>query len=563
MTRGILSTVTLLLLAMPALTHGGSYRGPLGEVPPGLVPGPPPQPDSTGGSYHTWLSWWGWNKFKYLDYRKRQILRREPGTATDGRRGATPKHPDAWRGEIREKHTPLMLKALHDEDEEVRTSAAVALGKWRVKKAIEPLKELRVEDKTLQVRESALLGLILMRDPALLPYLGVIAMDPEEKDRMRGYALLGIGLIDDEISREWLMQLLDPRNERARRTLPPSDRRRTELLCAAIAGMSWRRDAKLGDRLLALARDRRVLPQVRGYAIAVTGKIGATDPVPLLLQILGKEKDEHLRRSAAVALGSLGTREKRVLGALGWCLSHDRDRIVRHFATISLGRLGGPDAFAILAKHHPRANAEAESFFLIAFGLCGVPEAAPRLEKVLRAGGAAQTRAAAALALGLTEDAENAGTVREAFDDAKDWLLLEATMLSLGILDHKASADPIRQVLETARQPSVRSSAAVSFSLLRPRAANDVLAGILRTASSILTLGNVAQIMGFLPNPDAAETLVKLYEDEKLQRQARAFALVAIGSLGDAERVPLLVRIAFDMNYMIRADAVDEAVTIL
>jgi HEAT repeat protein len=56
---------------------------------------------------------------------------------------------------------------------------------------------------------------------------------------------------------------------------------------------------------------------------------------------------------------------------------------------------------------------------------------------------------------------------------------------------------------------------------------------------------------------------VKLYEDEKLQRQARAFALVAIGSLGDAERVPLLVRIAFDMNYMIRADAVDEAVTIL
>jgi HEAT repeat protein len=369
-----------------------------------------------------------------------------------------------------------------------------------VKKAIEPLKELRVEDKTLQVRESALLGLILMRDPALLPYLGVIAMDPEEKDRMRGYALLGIGLIDDEISREWLMQLLDPGTSERGARCPPRTAGRTELLCAASPGCRGGGTRSSATAARARARPPRPAPgpRLRDRRHRQDRRDGSGAAA---LQILGKEKDEHLRRSAAVALGSLGTREKRVLGALGWCLSHDRDRIVRHFATISLGRLGGPDAFAILAKHHPRANTEAESFFLIAFGLCGVPEAAPKLEKVLRAGGAAQTRAAAALALGLTEDAENAGTVREAFDDAKDWLLLEATMLSLGILDHKASADPIRQVLETARQPSVRSSAAVSFSLLRPRAANDVLAGILRTASSILTLGNVAQIMASCRTP--------------------------------------------------------------
>ena len=68
--RGLLTIMALLVLTAPALGHGGSYRGPQGEVPPGLVPGPPPKPDSTGGSYHTWLSWWGWNKLTPVRYVK-------------------------------------------------------------------------------------------------------------------------------------------------------------------------------------------------------------------------------------------------------------------------------------------------------------------------------------------------------------------------------------------------------------------------------------------------------------------------------------------------------------
>ena len=77
-------------------------------------------------------------------------------------------------------------------------------------------------------------------------------------------------------------------------------------------------------------------------------------------------------------------------------------------------------------------------------------------------------------------------------------------MLSLGLLDDKDSADPIKDVLENTRPPSVRSSAALSYSLLRPWSANRVLAEILRTAKNYLTLSNIAQIIGFLPNQKAA-----------------------------------------------------------
>ena len=560
--RDVLALLVVMFLALPALAHGGSYRGPTGETPPGLVPGPPPRPDSTGGAYHTWLSWWGWNKLKYFDYRKMQIERGR-GPSTGVAEDENPEHPDAWRGEIRAKYTPLMIEALGDEDEEVRTSAAVALGKWRVKSAIDALVKMRVRGKPRQVREAALLGLILMRDPALLPYLNRIAMDGNEKDRMRGYALLGIGLIDDEISTDTLLAFLSPRNAKVRRTLPGSDRKRRDLLCAAICGLAWRKDPALGDKLLALSRNPRLLPEVRAYALAVVGKVGAEAPVPALLQVLARDKSEHLRRSAAVALGTLGAQDAGALAALERSLLVDKDRIVRHFATLSLGKIGGPEAFAILSRYFPQANSEGRSFFLIAFGLCGEPGAVPALEKVLEAGGNARDRAAAALALGLTRDRKGTEKMRAAFADARDWLLKEATMLGLGLLDDKVSAEPIKDVLQNTRPPSVRSSAALSYSLLRPWSANRVLGDILRTATSTITLSNISQIMGFLPSREAAGQLATLYEDEKLQRQARAFALVALGSLGDPEPIPILVRIGFDLNYMLRCDAVDEAVTIL
>ena len=76
-------------------------------------------------------------------------------------------------------------------------------------------------------------------------------------------------------------------------------------------------------------------------------------------------------------------------------------------------------------------------------------------------------------------------------------------------------------------------------------------------------LSSLSQIMGFLSSPKAVEPLEKLYKDKNLQRQARAFALVALGALGDPEDTPIFIRLAFDINYFIRSDPVDEAVTIL
>ena len=140
---------------------------------------------------------------------------------------------------------------------------------------------------------------------------------------------------------------------------------------------------------------------------------------------------------------------------------------------------------------------------------------------------------------------------------------MQTTMLALGILDDKQSAPGIKEALIIRKEPSVRTAAAMSYALLKQWSAIPVFVDLLETSTSIVTLSTISQVMGFLSSPRAVDPLVKIVENDKLQRQARAFALVALGSLGDPEEIPLLVRMAFDMNYMIRSDPIDEAITIL
>ncbi|MCZ6574827.1 MAG: HEAT repeat domain-containing protein [Planctomycetota bacterium] len=567
--RTILAFFATALLVSEAFAHGGVFSPPPGSTPKGGdSPGLPTQPTtpshspggaSSSGGWHTWTTWWGFNRFKYLDFRVRQAERSGP---VSGERTG-PVDPHAWREKVRTKFTPLLLEAIRDRDDEVRMSAAVALGKWRVKDAVEPLKKMRVKDNTEQTREAGLLGLILMRDPSLFEYLKGIVEDRKEKDRMRGYALLGIGMIGDEAARDYIFSLLDSKSRKGRRVLPRAENKRRALLCAGIAGLAHERDAKLGERFLDVARDKRLVPEVRAYALAAAGKVGAAELAPAVAEILKRNQHKEIRQSAAVALGGLGTPDEAAIKALDHGLRTDRDRIVNHFSAISLGQIGGPRAFKVLAKRYRRANKEARGFYLIAFGLCRESGAVPILEKVIRTSGSANDRAAAALALGLYDDKKNREIVRKTFASAKDWLLLESTMVSLGLLDDKVSADPIKDVLITKKMPSVRSSAALSYALLRQWRAVTVFTDIISTARSVQTLSTVSQIMGYLPSEKAAEPLAKLCRDKQLQRQVRGFAVVALGALGDPEPLPILVRLAFYMNYMIPADPVDQVVTML
>ena len=129
------------IAATPASAHGGSYRPPGGSpgggLPPDALPDPrvpePTPPDR--GTMTPWERWWDANRFRFLDLRSRIRMRDARGAATsltaedrsplDGPQ----RTPPTLRAQAEREALPVVTAALSDQDSEVRSAAALALGK--------------------------------------------------------------------------------------------------------------------------------------------------------------------------------------------------------------------------------------------------------------------------------------------------------------------------------------------------------------------------------------------------------------------------------------------------
>ena len=69
--------------------------------------------------------------------------------------------------------------------------------------------------------------------------------------------------------------------------------------------------------------------------------------------------------------------------------------------------------------------------------------------------------------------------------------------------------------------------------------------------------------LGALRDPDSVPALLTLILDRKQSDSTRALAVAALGLVGDPERVPSSSRLAVDSNFLVRTDALQEALSIL
>ena len=552
------ATLAILLLTAAAWAHGGSFRGPGGGVPPGGLPTQPQKPARTGNVTHIWQTWWSYNQFNVLDFRRRQKERRAPVT------GKGQEDPDAWRLALRKRLVPVMTEALKDSDKEVRTAAAIALGKFREKGTIPALQKLAREDNLKEVREAAVQGLALMGASELHDYFASIVADQGEQLRLRGFALMGLGRINDKKSRQYLLDFFDRTQKRARTLIPKSTGDRRQFLISVLIALQMSGDKALGKTFMEFCKDKRLDEDVRAYALNCVGKVKAVDQHAEALDILKRERSDQIRRSAAVIIGVLGARkDQKSAEALARALSKDKDKIVRHYAAISLGQIGGEFAYKKLKRHWPYANKEARGFFLLGFGLTRHPDAASVLLKEMDGAADANQAGAAALALGLLGARAHAPAVRKRLESSKAWVLQQTTALALGMVGDEGSAETVKNLLIKERQSPIRMSAAVAYALLRQHSAVKLFADLMRDSNTVVVRNTMAQILGYLASASAAELLLEVYEDTKLQRQTRAYALVALGTLADTSDFPIFPSLAFDTNYFVRCDPLDVVVTIL
>lgn len=582
-------TLGLLFLCAAALAHGGSARTQPGQggaqitiVPfagtgrPDVGPEGGPTTESDRARRHTWEIWWSYNREYYL-------ARRARGAPVTGVRALDDRKQ---RADLREgRLIDLLLHAIEDKDKDVRSSAAVALGKFGVSKGIRRALERHISSPPEgwpDVREGSIYGTALLGLGENRRFLDTIAWDKDRPTREQSIALTGLMMDGTQESADLLVQHARyfHTSSKSGPEQPPA-RAEQERRRFAAHLLGFVEASGYDDFLWQVASGGRAWG-VGEQAMAITAlgrRRAKAYKEPLFRMLYGRGSDRNLARSAAIALGMmLGPDETEDLGRLARFVRDSRaDTIAQNFGVMSLGQVGGETSVGLL-KDLLRAFADEEdrAFVYLALGLCGVRSEAARdilLAEYHRADTEVE-QGVLALACGIAKVEEAVPLTVRALESPRkrDTEGLGArgrfagwAALALGFHGDGRGLPPVRKLLERNNDPFVREQAAIAVSLLLRSAAVPELMAILKDAGTLHAKAAVVVALGLLPEPTpaAVDALASVYRDDSMPNTVRALAICALGALAEPRPVPVSALLVRNYNYFVRCLALDEIASYL
>jgi len=563
--------------AASALAHGGGYDEPGGAGDPGPPLGPPwhpphvVEPPATPGdndpkvAVTRWETWWSANKDAYLRFPERLAAdapNATPDKAPPSEREklAAQKRADA----LRKRLADLFIDALGDAQFEVRTAAAIALGKTGEASGSGPLREAALKDSNKDVRDSAVIGLGLSGRATEIPFLEKMLFDRDENPRRRAFAAFAMGLIGGDDAAVPLLRFVVENGDASGGDVL---RKKPEMAASIYAAMGLTGSADVLPVLRAAAIDPKIDPGVRGFAFVSLGRMKDHASLAMLQTTLVSDRDPTLRRAAAIALGRAATtNDAGAVGALVSAMQSDKDPMTKHFATTSLGALPCPESRDALRAELARSSAADAAFVAIALALQKDADSVPTIRKMLLAATPVDESAAGSccVALGLLGDVQSAAAIEKAFDGAKRIGLQGYAAISLGLIGATGAIDGLKKRLEVEKDPRLRVNLAISLGLLRDPRAKTYLVETVRKAETFYEKSSAALALGALRCTSAVGDLEVVYRDAKEKEILRAFAVVALGEIADPSPVSKLTRFSVDGNYDAaqRVDPLRELLTI-
>lgn len=548
--------------AATAFAHGGTYNPGAPPADPGPPLGPPWHPPhikendpelTPGGSdpkvaVTRWETWWASNKEAYLRLAER-LSGDAPGASPSSRapseraQAATERRGEA----LRKRLAGVFAEAMKDPDFEVRTAAAIALGKTGDASGSGPLRIAAKCDEAKDVRDSAVLGLGLLGRPGEIPFLETILFDKAEEPRRRAFAAFSLGLIGGDDAAVTLLRFAAERTDpRAAESL----RKKPELAASVFVAMGLTGAADVLPVLRAAAAETDYDENVRSFALISLGRMKDRASLQACVTALVSERDPALRRAAAVALGRIASAsDPAAVAALVAAVRDDRDPLVRHFAATALGGLQGPQVRDTLRDWFGRCDESEKPFAALAIGLQHDADFAPKLRAALGEASDESTAGSLCIALGLLGDVASAPAIEKTLDGAKKIWLKGFAALSLGMIGSTSSIEGLRKRLEAEKDPRLRVNLAVALGMLHDPRSKTYLVDKLRAADTFYERGSAALALGALRCAGAALDLEAVYRDAKEKDILRAFSLVALGEIADPSPLPKLTRFSIDGNY--------------
>jgi HEAT repeat protein len=273
-----------------------------------------------------------------------------------------------------------LIQSLTDKNQEVRYAAACALGDIKDKKALEPLIET-LKDKHWEVRRDAVWALYKLKDKKasdplvetltdtrwevrqdtafVLSKLGdqkavkpLIQTLQDKKWQVREQAAFTLGMIGDKRAAIPLIRDLQDKAIKVRKS--------------AANGLGELRDKRAVEPIIQVLKD--VSSSVRLYAVRALGQIGDKKAVEPLSHTLLSDENEDIRQNAARVLGSIG--DKRAADPLYHALK-DSNKQVRIWAALSLGKIHDKRAIEPLIEVVREGEWDVRLYALLALGEIG------------------------------------------------------------------------------------------------------------------------------------------------------------------------------------------------
>lgn len=475
------------------------------------------------------------------------------------------------------------------------------------------------------VRESAALGLghLRRREPGdrfaprtldrVRTRLLAVLDDASFQPRTRAFAAVSLGLLGDQpvaepallperLTRTLAMRLIAPGTPEATRVglvlgielaapqPAPSDVRAVLRRCM--------QDGRLGARDASSA--------VRAHATLALGRIGEAKDAEAVAHLLASRRTPAfaLRHALPLAAASLARHEvarESLAKALHAAATSWREPSARGLAQIALAELVSTEAQA--GGHRPfQAPHDAELLLSLtkqgtpanrAFAALALGTAVRDIDAAiddeiwqrwrgaaierLRAGAASKTaspheRAAFVLALGLARDTQSRLRMEALLrdTDAPDELRAYAA-LALGHagVPERSTREALRAALEQDASELLRMRATTALGMLGTASAEartktlDQLVSELSTARSLMARGQVALTLGRMGDGRAVRALASLATDDSVAHETRAFAVAALGLIGERDVRTALARVREGANYLSGADVLTELLDIL
>jgi HEAT repeat protein len=588
---------------------GGTSGGAAAPTPsgPGAAPAPggvasgtsaaAPQGVQLDADLTAWTFWWEFNKDPFIKL-KEAVHSSKRVVHSDSFFMGLPKRSDGsdslrpTEAQIDALVLPALKRAMEvTSQRDITSSCMVAMakiGRDHAEFSILDVLRARLVSRDQEIRETAALALGISQREEAVETLVQLLLDTqpgrqlvdrsEVDDRTRAFAAYGLGLIAQ---------------------------------ASTSVDLKQRVATVLGDQLRADVTSSRNVKVAVINALGLLDAEGPTDKHRIVVKDTALVLESYLDREAGPAEQMI---QAHVPPAIASLLERSvdaglRSRYVKRFvdllraerkpsnerpvanmtqsAALALGRLARPndkdsaDAWvssALFEGFRDGRDHQTRYYALMALGEIGGTENRARLLEVLSQGSKALQKPWAALALGVLchrdrvrrgaaadTDAVVGDALANEFRTLKNPDTLAALAVALGLCGHRPAADQLRAALAEHRsQDELAGYLCIGLALMDDRRAIDLIRDIVRTSERRPTLlVQIAVALGRLGDKHAADQLLgqmttsnqnlakmsELLHDDSLNDLSRAFAAVALGGVADKEPMPWNSKIARSVNY--------------